>query len=73
MTGMVYYSDVGSRTGARAQALLDTSLREGVVFRETVPLYRVSFSIELLTRLRRPLAGRQPGGSLNREGLSKDD
>ncbi|MCU0654441.1 MAG: protein kinase [Polyangiaceae bacterium] len=40
------YSDVGPRTGARAQATIDTEHRQGMLFRETVPLYRVALRIE---------------------------
>lgn len=40
------YSDVGTRVGARAQATIDTARRQAVLFRETVPIYRVTLDVD---------------------------
>ncbi|MCS6898259.1 MAG: protein kinase [Myxococcales bacterium] len=40
------YSDTGPRTGERAQAVLDTSERQGIFFREMLPLYRVTLAVD---------------------------
>jgi hypothetical protein len=40
------FSDTGTRTGERAQAMLDTAERQGIFFRETLPLYRVTLTVD---------------------------
>jgi hypothetical protein len=40
------YSDVGTRTGERAQATVDSGERQGIFFRETLPLYRVVLALD---------------------------
>lgn len=40
------FSDVGTRVGARAQATIDTQARQAVLFRETIPVYRVVLSVD---------------------------
>lgn len=40
------YSDLGSRVGERAQGSVDTLHRQAVFFSETVPLYRVTLTLD---------------------------
>jgi hypothetical protein len=40
------YSDIGPRTGKRAQVTLDSTAQQAVAFRETAPVYRVEVKLE---------------------------
>lgn len=51
------YSDIGTRTGARSQVDLDTSSRQGTVFRESTPRFRVDLSMPTSSVLGPPLSG----------------
>lgn len=39
------YRDIGSRTGARTQIDLDSNVRQGAVFRDTIPRFRVELNV----------------------------
>jgi hypothetical protein len=49
------YSDVGARTGNRAQVTLATQHRTAVAFSETVPIYRVEIAVDALSAERQGL------------------
>jgi hypothetical protein len=69
-TFTLQFSDIGTRTGARAQIDLDTALRQGVVFRETLPRYRVELSVPVESEPTAALAG--PGQRLSRSAKVTD-
>jgi hypothetical protein len=46
------YSDVGARTGARGQATIDSAEHTAVLFRETVPVYKVTLTLDPLSQIR---------------------
>jgi hypothetical protein len=48
----VVYSDIGTRTGERAQITLDGNAKQAVAFRETAPLYRVEVELEPMSDAR---------------------
>jgi hypothetical protein len=50
------YRDIGSRTGERTQADIDTTKLQGTVFRDTIPRFRVDFSVPPASALTSPLA-----------------
>jgi hypothetical protein len=60
------YRDIGARTGDRAQVDLDTRARQGSVFRETIPRFRVELSISPSSTPGVPLSG--PDQRLRRAG-----
>jgi hypothetical protein len=51
------YRDIGTRTGERTQVDLDTTTRQGEVFRDTIPRFRVELSIAPESTPGAPLAG----------------
>src|SRR5262249_43964847 len=52
------YRDIGTRTGERAQADIDTTKQQGTVFHDTIPRYRVDFSVPSASAPTAPLAKR---------------
>jgi hypothetical protein len=60
------YRDIGSRTGERTQIDLDTTVRQGAVFRETIPRFRVELSVVPTSAATAALAG--PDQRLRRAG-----
>jgi len=64
------YRDIGSRTGERTQIDLDTPTRQGAVFRETIPRFRVELSVPVASAATAALAG--PDQRLRRAGKVVD-
>jgi hypothetical protein len=60
------FSDIGTRTGARAQVDLDTTRRQASVFRDTIPRFRVELSLPATSVPGAPLSG--PAQRLRRAG-----
>jgi hypothetical protein len=56
-TFTLQYSDLGARTGARAQVTLDSMRREVVAFRESSPRYRVELTMNVESEPTAPLSG----------------
>jgi hypothetical protein len=56
-TFTLVYRDIGTRTGARNQVDVDTTKHEGVVFRETIPRFRVELSLPTTSTPGAPLSG----------------
>jgi hypothetical protein len=56
-TFTLVYQDIGTRTGARAQIDLDTTKRQAVVFRETIPRFKVELAVEPESIPGQPLSG----------------
>jgi hypothetical protein len=52
------YRDIGSRTGERTQVDIDTTKQQGTVFRETIPRFRVDFSVPSASVPTTPMARR---------------
>jgi hypothetical protein len=46
------YSDVGTRTGARGQATIDSAEHTAVLSHETVPVYKVTLTLDTLSQIR---------------------
>jgi hypothetical protein len=64
------YRDIGTRSGERTQVDLDTNARQGVVYRETIPRFRVELSIPTTSTVGTPLSG--PSERLRRAGKIAD-
>jgi hypothetical protein len=65
-TFTLMYRDIGSRTGERSQVDLDTNARQGAVFRETIPRFRVELTMAPASAPGAPLSG--PDERLRRAG-----
>jgi hypothetical protein len=69
-TFTLQFNDIGTRTGARSQVDFDSTKRSGAVFRETMPRWRVEFTMPIESEPTAPLSG--SGQRLRREGRVTD-